>query len=84
MLTETFVIIVKTIIELHEAVEKVSTKPIVLYGDFNCRIDNNDSREQELTTALSFMNLHLMNDPQERTYISKNGCSTIDLIFVSE
>ena len=71
-------------VEINELLTKVNTNDAILYGDFNCRIDTADQRGADLTEALLHMNLQLLNKPYEKTYISSNGSSTIDLVFVTE
>ncbi|XP_018497357.1 uncharacterized protein LOC108865137 [Galendromus occidentalis] len=76
--------VAEIILEVHELIMNQSTTSIVMYGDFNCRIDGREQRGVDLSEALGHLNLRLMNDPQEMTYIAHNGRSAIDLIFASD
>ena len=58
-------------------------KPLLIAGDFNCRTDSG-TRGEELASALATFGFYLENDPSSPTYISPNGCSTIDLIFSND
>ncbi|XP_018495048.1 uncharacterized protein LOC108864261 [Galendromus occidentalis] len=75
--------VAEIIIDIHNIVNKIVTKSVILYGDFNCRIDVEDSRARSLIEAFLLLNLHLLNKSQDTTYIAHNGRSTIDLIFVT-
>ena len=68
--------------DLADSIAKLSNRgtPIVIAGDFNCRIDSG-TRGHELTSALSDIGFTCHNDPAHHTYISKQGVSTIDLVF---
>ena len=68
--------------DLADGIAKLSNcgTPIVIAGDFNCRIDSG-TRGHELTSALSDIGFTCHNDPAHHTYISKQGVSTIDLVF---
>jgi Reverse transcriptase (RNA-dependent DNA polymerase)/Endonuclease-reverse transcriptase len=62
---------------------------LLVLGDFNARIDPSrppsaKAKTKVLTRALEALNLTLANEPTDLTYISGNGCSTIDLIFFDE
>lgn len=54
---------------------------IIISGDFNCRIDIDIEKGRELQDTFSSYGLALLNDKNTATYISKNGSSSIDLIF---
>jgi hypothetical protein len=59
-------------------------KPTMLVGDFNIRIDQNNSRTEtflEYTTQLGYT---LESRADIKTYICHNGSSTIDLIFLKD
>lgn len=58
-------------------------KVIYIVGDFNCRIDNDSIKGSKLIDYLTSENFSLLNRKLENTYISKNGNSTIDLIFTN-
>lgn len=58
-------------------------KVTYIVGDFNCRIDNNSIKGTKLINYLVSENFSLLNRKLEHTYISKNGNSTIDLIFAN-
>ena len=60
----------------------VSSKPTILAGDFNSRIDNNLERGRSLNDGLRPLGFVLLNDPNKRTYYSPQGDSTIDLFFL--
>ena len=75
--------VAEIITDIHQAI-KIATNSVVNYGDFNCRIDSQEPSAWDLVEALRLFNLHLVNDPQNKTYIAHNGQSTIDLIFVTE
>ena len=68
--------------DLADGIAKLSNcgTPIVIAGDFNCRIDSG-TRGYELSSALSGIGFTCHNDPAHHTYISKQGVSTIDLVF---
>ncbi len=60
-----------------------SNLPTLVAGDFNCRLDSG-CRGSDLCDALSNINLVCLNDPEDKTFVSKQGSSTIDLAFVSK
>ena len=60
--------------------EAASNLPIIICGDFNCRLDFG-KRGLELVDSLMRYGFHLENDPTVTTYVTSNGQSTIDLIF---
>ena len=68
--------------DLADGIAKLSNcgTPILIAGDFNCRIDSG-TRGHELSSALNDIGFTCHNDPAHHTYISKQGVSTIDLIF---
>lgn len=76
--------VAEIVVDLLNAANKVVTKSVIVYGDFNCRLDSQDGRARDLIEALLLFNLHLINNAQEMTYIAQNGQSAIDLVFVSE
>lgn len=57
------------------------TKPTILMGDLNCRIDRSSVKTQMVIHFLTDYRLKLLNREVEYTYIAPNGRSTIDLIF---
>jgi hypothetical protein len=59
-----------------------TTKPSVLCGDYNCRIDSGD-RGRHLKEIMQDMGFLLKNDCNEPTYIGHNGSSLIDLVFTT-
>ena len=70
---------------LHHISDAVSTvdisQPLILGGDFNCRLDNGE-RGDELTDFLRInYQLELQSSHHEPTYHCWNGSSVIDLIF---
>lgn len=76
--------VAEIVTDINEATLKISTKTVVLYGDFNCRIDSDQSRGADLTDALLSMNLHLINDTAEMIYVASSGQSAIDLVYVTD
>ena len=58
------------------------SEPAVISGDFNCRLDQGD-RGNELLTFMNRSGYSLRNNATTPTYISPNGQSVIDLIFIS-
>lgn len=57
-----------------------SSKPSIICGDFNCRMDKGN-RGTTLNRTLEGYGFFLANDPNIKTYITQKGSSTIDLIF---
>jgi hypothetical protein len=55
--------------------------PTLIGGDFNCRLDKGN-RGQELQRSLSDIGFVCISDPCVSTYISHQGTSVIDLVFV--
>lgn len=55
--------------------------PVIVMGDFNCRIDG--IRGVRLTDGLVPYGFKLINSKHIPTYIDHHGSSTIDLVFVS-
>lgn len=61
--------------------------PVIVVGDFNCRIDSdNDSRGEELIESMELLNLSLTRHHPEKTFRrrldnDKEASSTIDLCF---
>ena len=53
----------------------------LLGGDFDCRIDGDHVRGEILCENLQFAGLHCINSPENCTFYSHNGSSTIDLFF---
>lgn len=54
--------------------------PIIVMGDFNCRVDG--VRGARLTDGLTPYGFKLINDKDTPTYIDYHGNSAIDLVFV--
>jgi Reverse transcriptase (RNA-dependent DNA polymerase)/Endonuclease-reverse transcriptase len=77
-----------SLIDVHEIVleafcQAQGNTPIVLTGDFNCRMDvSNNEKGISLIEVMSDLNCILCNDPMAKTYICHNGSSTIDLLFI--
>ena len=69
--------------EIIEQLNKIDlTKPCIVGGDFNARIDNNrNERAEILIELLEDFGFDILNDPCCPTYYSHNGSSTIDLYF---
>ena len=70
------------ILAINEQLSKVvSSDNILLTGDFNCRIDEG-TRGTTLTNHMQTLGFQLLNNKKEFTYISPQGNSAIDLIFI--
>lgn len=68
--------------ELAEHDERARTAPVIIYGDFNCRMDATDpTRGEQLEEAMEALGYSLVNDKRKHTYFCQNGASTIDLIL---
>ena len=61
------------------------SKPVIIGGDFNCRIDASSAsnRGKQLLEFMESLGLTCQNRAEEKTYICSNGGSTIDLIFTN-
>jgi hypothetical protein len=61
------------------------TKPVILAGDFNCRIDSAvpTDRTMALLTLLQDTGLWITNDPGIETFRAHTGSSAIDLFIVN-
>ena len=59
-----------------------STQSIVVAGDFNCRLDTENGRGEDLCQNLETLGLTCVNDHTSPTYICHNGSSVIDLFFI--
>ena len=59
--------------DLADGIAKLSNcgTPILIAGDFNCRIDSG-TRGHELSSALSDIGFTCHNDPAHHTYISRS------------
>ena len=57
--------------------------PVILAGDLNCRTDKINQKATMVIEYLTTEGLRLINNPTDPTYVSPNGTSTIDLIFVN-
>ncbi|KAJ4426125.1 hypothetical protein ANN_26934 [Periplaneta americana] len=69
---------------MNESIANTSTEEAVLIaGDFNCRTDIHNIKAAQTIAYLEQEGFKLINDPKEPTYISYNGASTIDLIFLN-
>ncbi|KAJ4432874.1 hypothetical protein ANN_21513 [Periplaneta americana] len=69
---------------LNESIANTSTEEaVVIAGDFNCRTDIHNIKAAQTIAYLEQEGFKLINDPKEPTYISYNGASTIDLIFLN-
>ena len=69
--------------ETAEALSKRGEGPVIVAGDFNCRLDNDSDRGPLLTSALAATGLTLANQADQPTYVCSNGTSTIDLFFTN-
>lgn len=75
-------------VEVGEIVEEVGEHVnggeggTVVYGDFNCRMDNGGERGKRLREAMGDMGLVMVNKEGEVTYHGGGGASQIDLVFV--
>ena len=68
------------VIEVAEVIADLNDDPpVLLAGDFNCRMDSG-SRGVELCTALHDLNFSMVPNTA-KTYIGHNGESLIDLVF---
>ena len=56
---------------------------IFLGGDFNCRLDNNSQRGQDLVDNLSHLGLRVLNSHNAPNYKCHNDQSIIDLVFIN-
>jgi hypothetical protein len=77
-----------TVIMLEEVAERLCnmdlSKPCIIAGDFNARVDIDDNEKAELLIdLLADFGFLLVNDPAEHTYTCHNGGSTIDLVFAN-
>ena len=54
---------------------------VILAGDLNCRVDNDNNRSGELLDLMTEEGFILVNKTEDRTYFAHTGSSTIDLIF---
>lgn len=72
----------KIVEELMDALSIVPRRePIVMAGDFNCRIDIKQHKSNVVTEFMAGEGLTLINKQEEKTYVCYNGSSTIDLVF---
>ena len=55
--------------------------PVIIAGDFNCRIDKAMQRSKLLVEALEEEGFRLISNAEQTTYFAPNGSSTIDIIF---
>lgn len=55
---------------------------IIIAGDMNCRLDKPDTKCRATLNFLQEENFELINDPEQKTYISHNGSSTIDIVLI--
>ena len=69
--------------ELLPVITACTNRKIILSGDFNCRLDNNSQRGQDLVDNLAHLGSRVLNSYYAPTYKCHNGQSTIDLIFVN-
>ena len=68
--------------EIENALDYLEDKhPVIVCGDFNCRIDHSNQRGVDLLAFFSANDFECLNDPTKGTYVAHNGWSTIDLIF---
>ncbi|PSN52531.1 hypothetical protein C0J52_14317, partial [Blattella germanica] len=58
-------------------------EPVLIAGDFNCRTDVSNAKSTMTIDYLEQERFTLVNNPKEPTYISHNGMSTIDIIFLN-
>ncbi|KAJ4433004.1 hypothetical protein ANN_15261 [Periplaneta americana] len=71
--------------ELTTALNSVPRKaPVIHAGDLNCRIDADNHKSKAVISFLEEEGLTLINKKEGKTYISFNGCSTIDLVFSNQ
>ena len=67
--------------EIENALDYLEDKhPVIVCGDFNCRIDYSNQRGVDLLAFFSANDFECLNDPTKETYVAHNGWSTIDLI----
>jgi hypothetical protein len=69
--------------ETVEVISEAGPGPIIVAGDFNCRIDNDEEKGLMLTSAFGALGLELLSERKDPTYIAWNGSSTIDLMFTN-
>ena len=69
------------LLNLRPFLESTIDKPLLLAGDFNCRLDKG-VRGTQLSDDLLTLGLTCANTPHLYTYHCPKGQSTIDLIFV--
>ena len=58
-------------------------KPMIFAGDLNARVDYSHPRTSHVETVFSDYNFCLCNNPEDITYITDNGQSTIDLFWTN-
>lgn len=56
---------------------------IMINGDFNCRVDNDNPRGSQLLQTMRQLGYELVSNAREYTYIAHNGRSSIDLSFTN-
>ena len=64
-------------------VNEAGPGPVIVAGDFNCRIDKDDEKGLMLTSAMGALGLELLSERKDPTYFAWNGSSTIDLMFTN-
>jgi hypothetical protein len=65
-------------------INDINDTNIILLGDFNCRLDKNNSKAVSLLELTSRYGLSLCNDSQIKTFGMPRFGSVIDLVFVSK
>lgn len=63
----------------------INPQNLIFAGDFNCRLDKDNSKAEALMDFMEENNMTLVNKyPYKSTYICKTGTSVVDLIFSGE
>ena len=70
--------------ELVDALSKANPDyHIILLGNYNCRLDIPNEKQETLLSFLQDNSFTCWNNPEVMTYISHNERSTIDLLFTN-
>ncbi|KAI5718496.1 hypothetical protein M8J77_022111 [Diaphorina citri] len=74
-------IIAQIVRDIHATRDPIS----IIGGDFNCRVDTNDTKPDTLLAFMSTLGFHLVNDPSVATFVNaQGGNSAIDLVFLRD